>query len=117
MAFARHFKQEALADVDLVIKRLGQQEEGLPLPKRARHDTPAAVAAAADDDGDGVDDTEDSLQLAAFPAHRLILFTSEYFEAQVSALRAAPVPVLLQLMSCQLWCALHLLEHSLHNMH
>jgi hypothetical protein len=110
MAFARHFKQDSLADVDLVIKCLGQQEQGLPPPKRARHDTPAA------DDGeseDGCPDTAEALQLAAFPAHRLILFTSEYFEAQVSALKAAPSPVLQQL--CQHWCAVRLTQHIVHH--
>jgi hypothetical protein len=120
MAFARHFKQDSLADVDLVIKCLGQQEQGLPPPKRARHDTPAAAAAAtaeaaADDDEseDGCPDTAEALQLAAFPAHRLILFTSEYFEVQVSALKAAPSPVLQQL--CQHWCAVRLTQHIVHH--
>jgi hypothetical protein len=95
----------------------------LPPLKRARHDTPAAAAAAtevaaADDtqDEDGCGDTGDLLQLAAFPAHRMILFTSEYFAAQVSALKAVSAPVLLQLMRCQHWCALQLMEHSVLNM-
>jgi hypothetical protein len=91
--FARHFKQDALADVDLIIKCLsGSQLEGSPATKRARHGRTGAAAAVAGEAAptlpeDSTDDGgSEQLQLAAFPAHRLILFTSEYFEAQVSVL-------------------------------
>jgi hypothetical protein len=70
-SFARHFKQEAIADVDLVIRCLSDADgDAEPAPKRAR--TVATTAAA------------DPLQLVVSPAHKIILFTSEYFDVQAS---------------------------------
>jgi hypothetical protein len=74
--FARLFRQDAIADVDLVIRSLGASDDAAPDPKRARGGTSAAAADTA---------AWDQLQLAALPAHKIILFNSEYFEAQVGS--------------------------------
>jgi hypothetical protein len=93
MVFARHFKQDALADVDLTIYSYGSNNEVLHASKRARHSTsqaesaPALLAAAFTQGHQGsADDDEQHVQLVTLPAHKIILFESEYFEAQVSVL-------------------------------
>lgn len=71
VTFAPYFKQEELSYVDFVIRlRLAEHatNEEEPAAKRAKLE--------AHEHGD-------VHQLAAFPGHRIILFTSEYFKAQV----------------------------------
>lgn len=75
-SFARHFRQESIADVDLVIRASGTSEDAASEPQRARGSASAAAADTA---------AGDQLQLAVLPAHKIILFNSEYFEAQVCA--------------------------------
>jgi hypothetical protein len=65
---ARHFKQPELSDIDIIIRTRAQQ-------------------VAADLENAEVNNTAaagDLLQLASFPGHRVVLFSSSYFEAQVS---------------------------------
>lgn len=78
MAFlAQYFKQEAVhnvrADVDLVIRTIEGPDDGVaaPKPKRARLAAAAPKGAACD-----------PLQLTSFPAHNIVLDTSEYFRVQ-----------------------------------
>jgi hypothetical protein len=80
-AFARHFKQQDLSDVDLIIqfRRQSTDDEQRPL-KRIRQ---SAAATAAAEEAAAAGTT--MVQLACLPGHRVNLFTSEYFEVQVRA--------------------------------
>jgi hypothetical protein len=78
MAFiAQYFKQELLgnvrADVDVMIRRMAALDQDAEPSKRKR----ARITAAATDN-----DATDPLQLAKFPAHSIVLDTSEYFKVQ-----------------------------------
>lgn len=75
-AFARHFTQEDLSDVVLFIQVMRRSTDDERPPKRPRH---SAAAAAAEAEAPSAN----MEQLACLPGHRVILFTSEYFEAQV----------------------------------
>lgn len=75
----RYYRQEELSDVTLMIKlhkpepqqEVEQEDEDTERPaKRARH---AAELAEVGDDQ----------VLAQFPAHRLVLFGTDYFKTQV----------------------------------
>lgn len=70
-SFAKHFKDSHLSDCDVVI-RVHPQDADTQEPAHKR----AKIAA-----------NEQLQQLAAFPAHQLVLCASEYFNAQVSILQ------------------------------
>jgi hypothetical protein len=83
-SFARHFRQDTIADVELVIKVSDHAQESQSPRKRARLDGEAVLQ-------DGAAAIEDLLQLAVLPAHKIILFSSEYFEAQVRTPQGLPL--------------------------
>jgi hypothetical protein len=62
------FKQPELSDVDIIVRTRAQQ-----VAADLEHADANNNAAAGD-----------LLQLAAFPGHRVVVFSSSYFEAQVN---------------------------------
>jgi hypothetical protein len=76
--FRNYIRNEELSDIDLVFQLTpehchdGTESNGEPATKRARRSS-------------GKDSTALPLQLAALPGHKLILFSSDYFKAQVGS--------------------------------
>lgn len=96
-ALASHFKQQELSDIDVTIYSYTWARQvpaaGLePAPKRTKVENaaaakaletaspPAAAAAAAGANSSCFARLE---ALSTFPGHRIVLFTSEFFQAQV----------------------------------
>lgn len=81
---ANYFKRQDLSDIDIVF-RLNQVEQQVqpgiseddasPPMKRGRRETVDEAVDAAD---------KHSLQLSRFPGHKIVLFSVEYFKAQVN---------------------------------
>lgn len=85
---ANYFKRQDLSDIDVVI-RLPRTETTQQVPK----DITSPPLKRARREADEAADT-DPLQLSSFPAHKLVMFSTEYFKAQVrgspGSLAAAP---------------------------
>jgi hypothetical protein len=102
-SYVRHFKQDTIADCELIIRLRDAKTETCdavwPL-KRARLSAAAsteateaarAAQAASVSAGSGEGETQEEEApakslLVSFPTHQIILFDSEYFEAQVRVL-------------------------------
>jgi hypothetical protein len=79
-SLAGYFKNDELSDIDLVLRltpehsRDGTESDGEPASKRARGSSSTDSTAV-----------QELLQLAVLPGHKLILFISGYFKAQVGS--------------------------------
>jgi hypothetical protein len=75
--FAKFFKQEQFSDVDVVIRLINEppRDGGEAPPAKRTRRGPQPTASA-------------STELGRFPAHRVVLAGTDYFQAQVSEGRA-----------------------------
>jgi hypothetical protein len=87
MAFlAAYFRNDELSDIDLVFRLTpehghdGTDSNGEPATKRARRSSSKDSAAL-----------QEPLQLAVLPGHKLVLFSSDYFKAQVGSTVASRI--------------------------
>lgn len=71
---ARYFRQDDISDCEVAIRWVAEATDGEHPLKRGRTSSCSPR----------------SEELAKFPAHRIVLFTSEYFKAQVRDFAAAP---------------------------
>jgi hypothetical protein len=76
-SLAGYFKQQELSDIDLVLccnpEQAADNDGSSPARKRTKLNSSNDSASV-----------QEALQLAMLPGHKLILFTSDYFKAQVS---------------------------------
>jgi hypothetical protein len=82
MAFlADYFKNEELSDIDLVFRTTSEHSRGMP----EIDGEPASKRARRSSGKNSIMALQEPLQLAVLPGHKIVLYSSDYFKAQVGS--------------------------------